>query len=361
MRFVPVNCIREGAKLGKTLLGVNGEVLLKANTELKKTYIKRILTMGVQGVYISDELSEDIEVQNIISSELRMSAVKRVRTVFNQVSTESPKKGDSQHVAEALEMIDNIVDEILSNASTMVNVVDIKVFDEYTFYHCLNVTVMSVVLGMGLGFSREKLCKLAYGALLHDVGKVFVDKDILDKNAILSGEELTHVRRHPVEGYLYLRERYHMAEISARGVLEHHERFDGSGYPKKRVGKEISEFGRIIAVADVYDALTSDRPYRRALFTTEATEYILGGSGRMFDPEVVEVFSRKFAPFPAGTVVMLSNGSTALVMRNVEGHSQRPVVRVFAHEDRGAVKPYVIDLSQDRDALGITIVATVAM
>ncbi|GHV08863.1 HD family phosphohydrolase [Clostridia bacterium] len=361
MRYVPANCITEGAILGKTLLGINGEVLLKVGSELKRPYISRILDLGVQGVYIDDDLSEGIEVRDIISAELRSASIRNVKSSFAQVEKpDGATSRSSVRVEETLKMVENIVDEILNNNATMVNIVDIKTYDDYTFYHCLNVTVMSVLIGLGLNFSREKLCKLAYGALLHDVGKVFLDKEMINRPGILTEEEFVLVRRHPTEGYLYLREHYHMSEISARAVLEHHERYDGSGYPKKRVGTDISEFGRILAVADVYDALVSDRPHRKGLFPTEAVEYVLGGAGRMFDPDIVNIFARRFSPFPEGTVVLLSNGLKAVVVQNMEGHSQRPQVKVFAQEMH-RVEPYVLDLSMDREALDVTIVATLAM
>lgn len=359
MRFVPINCIRAGSILGKHLLGGNGEVLLREGTELHEPYIKRLSALGLHGVYVSDALSEDLEIANVLSDELRVKALQGVKNGLADA-----QKGDLSSALQNAEALQEtslcIVDEILSKKSIIFNMIDIKTYDGYTFQHSVSVAILSVLLGISLDYNRSKLAKLAYGAILHDLGKVFVDPKIINKPDKLTEEEFEQVKKHPMEGYIYLRDHYGMTEISARGVVEHHERYDGSGYPRKKAENDISEFGRIIAIADVYDALVSDRPYRKGLFAAEAMEYLMGSSGRMFDPILIQQFLRKVALFPVGTCVLLSEGSTALVMENFESFTQRPLVKVFS-KDGHDVKPYLLDLCHDYNCLNITIVATVNM
>ncbi len=205
----------------------------------------------------------------------------------------------------------------------LVNMIDLKVFDDYTYSHSVNVAVLSIIIGVTMGLGRKELTKLGLGALLHDIGKVFIDKDIVNKPGKLTDEEFSSMKMHSKLGYDYVRDRFQLPVKSYVAVLDHHERYDGSGYPNSKKGDEISDFGKMIALADVYDALTSERPYRKALPPSEAMEYIMGNSQVHFDPELVKVFSRKVAPYPVGTLVKLSNGMTGLVVENYEAFCLR--------------------------------------
>ena len=142
------------------------------------------------------------------------------------------------------------------------------------------------------------------------------------------------------------------------GILHHHERYDGNGYPMGMVGDKISLFGRIVSVSDVYDAITSDRPYRKALPSFEAIEYIMGNSGIAFDPEIAKVFTQKIAPYPVGTSVRLSNDKVGLIVENYQDCCTRPKIKIFMHGDK-EVAPYYIDLKNDCDSLGIVITGVI--
>jgi HD-GYP domain-containing protein (c-di-GMP phosphodiesterase class II) len=234
----------------------------------------------------------------------------------------------------------------------MVNIIDIRTFDNYTFSHSLNVAVLSVVIGTALKLDRRQLRDIAMGALIHDIGKVFIDKKILNKPGKLTSGELNEIRKHCQEGYDYIKSNCLIPEDAMKAILTHHEQFDGNGYPSSLKRDEIHYFGRIISVADVYDALTSDRPYRSALLPSDAVEYIMSGYGSMFDPKVVTAFIRKVAPFPIGTCVRLSNGITGIVVENYESYGLRPKIRVIEAE-----KPTdeIIDLAHDNTTLNLTV------
>jgi len=142
------------------------------------------------------------------------------------------------------------------------------------------------------------------------------------------------------------------------GVLQHHERYDGSGYPEGISGKKITQFGRVIAIADVYDAMTSDRPYRVAMMPSEVMEYLMGGAGTLFDPDMVYLFTRKVAAYPLGTCVLLSNGLTAIVVENYEDCCTRPKVKVVCSYE---AVPIYFDLKNDRRISNLTITGVVKM
>lgn len=356
MRYIPTLCLREGMVLAKSLYGNDGRLLLRHGQKLKQSHISHLERSGLQGVYITDKLSEEIEIKTVIDDELRISAAKAVRDIYVQSLT----TGISRNMADdAKEIVHNIVEEIIENRNIIVNMIDLKSYDNYTYYHSVNVGVLSMVVGVALGLNYSSLYKLGFGALLHDIGKVFVDRDIIDKPGSLTPEEFAEVKKHPALGYRYLiNAELDLPPSGLIGVLQHHERIDGSGYPDGISGADISKFSRIIAIADVFDAMISDRPYRQGMMPSEVMEFLMGGAGKLFDSELVSVFTRKVAAYPLGTCVQLSNGLTAIVVENFEDCCLRPKVKAISNDDS---EPVYFDLRNDRSLSNLTITGVVKM
>lgn len=357
MRLIPSSCLKEGMKVGKSLYGSKGELLLQQGAILKQNYINRIVEMGYSGLYVEDKETEDIEVVEAISHNLRMKTVQTIKNTF--IDVEAGKPINQQKQKQISEMITNIIEEILENRNTVFNMVDLKSFDDYTYYHSVNVTVLSVTLGIGMGLGQQDLHKLGLGALLHDIGKIFIPKEILNKPGKLTNDEYEKIKEHAFLGYKYLKENFDIPITSYVSALQHHERYDGNGYPNKLKGKGISLFGRIMTVADVYDAMTSDRPYRKGLLPSEAVEHIMAGTGSMFDPEVVDVFLKKVAPYPVGTKIKLSDGRIGFVAENYIGFGLRPRVKIVQENGCLVEEYYYIDLKMDSSVLNVTIVEVV--
>ena len=357
MRLIPSTCLKEGMKVGKSLHGVKGELLLQKGAILKKGYIERLQAMGYNGLYIEDKETEDIEVVEAISQDLRMKTVQTIKNTF--MAVEAGKPINMQKQQEIGKMVTNIVEEILENKNCMFNMVDLKTFDDYTFYHSVNVTVLSVTLGMGMGSNQQDLYKLGLGALLHDIGKVFIPIEILNKPGKLTNEEYEKIKEHAFLGYKYLKENFDVPITSYVAALQHHERYDGTGYPNNLKADKISLFGRIMAVADVYDAITSDRPYRKGFLPSESVEHIMAGRGTMFDPKVVDVFLEKVAPYPIGTKVKLSDGRIGYVAENYTGFGLRPKIKIIQEKEQKVEEYYYIDLKMDRNLLSVTIVEVI--
>lgn len=352
MRFVPTFCLREGMILGDNLYGGSGELVLAQDTVLSSDYIRGILKLNYNGIYVDDDISRDIHIVNIINERVRAQTVRGIKDVF--ICTENDSPVSKQKFLDMQNQIESIVDEILKNQNMMVNMVDLKVFDDYTYFHSVNVAVLSIVLGASIGFGRKVLCNLGFAALLHDIGKVFIKKEILNKNGVLSDEEFDEIKRHSSLGCDYVKRGFGVMMASQIGILDHHEKFSGGGYPNNIKGEDISLFGRIISIADVYDALTSDRPYRKAMIPSEVMEYIMGSSSILFDPELVNVFIKKIAPYPIGSCVNLSNGLVGIVIENYENYCLRPKIRVFKDGD-DSIEPYEINLG-DHESLNITVI-----
>ena len=351
MRYVATSCLREGMRLARPLYR-NVDTMLAAGVVLNERYITSIQRCGFSGVYIDDELSADIELDTMISDELRHETTKSLSRLIDIAASGG---SGSVRLPDIGSQVENIVDELFTNRDVMINMLDLSSFDNYTCSHSLNVAILSIVLAMGMGFPRSEIVGIGAGALLHDIGKVFVNKSILLKNGPLTDEEFDLIKKHPKDGFEYISKRYNLPLRHCATILDHHEKYDGSGYPNRKKGSDISLFGRICAVADVYDALASKRPYRNAVPPCECVEYIMGSSGTQFDPNVVDVFSQRIAPYPVGTSVRLSNGWVGLVVENYMSYSLRPRVRIY-QQDGQNVTPFEISLKDDLHYLSVTIV-----
>jgi HD-GYP domain-containing protein (c-di-GMP phosphodiesterase class II) len=213
----------------------------------------------------------------------------------------------------------SVVDQVLDDEYALLALTTIKEFDDYLFHHSANVAILSVAMGQRLGYPKARLGELCLAAFLHDMGKIEVDKDILGKSGRLEDWEWEEMREHPVHVVHLLLEQEHLSLSTLRAIVagfEHHLNHDMSGYPKVRQKRSISTFGRIITVADRYDALTTPRPYRVRNFTPyEGVRYLLRNSGTQFDPLLVRVFIDITGLYPPGTVVVLDSGEVGVVQR----------------------------------------------
>jgi HD-GYP domain-containing protein (c-di-GMP phosphodiesterase class II) len=353
---VPAGCLRDGMEIAKPLYGRNNEILLNAGIKLTPKFIESIRAKRFPGVYINDDLSKDIEIVSIISDELRIETARGIKKLFTELKDCGDPKGKMRSLAA---QVDGIVDELLANKNVMVNMIDLKCFDNYTYMHSVNVAVLSVVMGIAMGLERAALSRLGLSAILHDIGKVFISQRIINKPGALTDKEFEEMKKHSKLGHDYARVRIGLTQAVCTGIIDHHEKYDGSGYPNGKKGGEISRFGKIIVLADIYDALTSERPYRKAQSPSEAIEYVLGSVETLFDPRVSTVFIRKVAPYPVGTTVRLSNGDMAIVLENFEEVCLRPRVRVIK-KDGEDVAPHEINLATDYSLLNIVITGVVS-
>lgn len=353
MRFIPIDFVHEGMMLSKPLYGDYGSLLLGHGSILINSYIKKIKELGYNGVYIDDEISKGIEVKNLISDNLKNQSVQTLKKMYINASQSQNSKFIDES-AKIEEIVDRIVDEISGNELVMVNLIDLKIFDDYTYYHSVSVTTLAIVLGMAIPLSKNELYELGMAAILHDIGKLFVDKIILDKKEKLTDEEFAEMKKHPYLGYRFLKDNVNIPTKSSVAILQHHEKFNGKGYPNGMSGNDIGLYGRILSVVDVYDALTSDRCYRKALLPSEAMEYLMGNGGIMFDSEIVKLFYMKIAPYPIGTLVKLSNGDFGIVRENFENHGLRPMIELIDIDTKKS-KNILLDLHQGSDLMNITI------
>ena len=327
MRLVPVDNITSDMSLAKKIYYHNNILLNTGIKDLYK-YKEKLKSIGINYVYIEDKYSKDIEINHVIKDEIREKGQRRIKSFMNDI-----KFNRSLNVSEIKNTVADIIDEIFNNSEdVLVNMIDIKNYDDYTFEHSVNVAVYSIILGKALNFSVRDLKKLGVGAILHDVGKILLPQEILLKKEKLNEEEYEIIQEHPKLGYDYIKNINEIDSASKSVILSHHERLNGSGYPKKNTNEEIHEFAKIVAITDVYDALTSDRIYRKRWPVHEAINYIMSNSDQKFDNYFVEKFIRNLAIYPNGTLVRLSNGKKAIVKEQNKNYPTRPILRVIEDE-----------------------------
>jgi HD-GYP domain-containing protein (c-di-GMP phosphodiesterase class II) len=341
MRKVSVDSIPNGARLARTIFSSDGGVLLEKGTELREIFVEQLKKRGISEVYLEDDISQGIQVTDVVRDETRNDAVvlvKKMMTGYNFSVTEDVEK--------VKVMVNKIVDELINNNDILYNLTEIKSVDDYTFEHSVNVCILSLITGIGLGLDMERLRELGVGAMLHDIGKLCIPSEILQKPSQLTVDEFEKIKEHTILGYDILKKSDRLTMSSAYIALGHHERYDGSGYPLHLKNENIQIYARIVAIADVYDALTSDRVYRKKLKPSEVYEYITSLGVCHFDPKVVESFVKYVTVYPVGTGVLLNTKERAIVVSENRNMPTRPLVRIVYDENMHRLAlPREIDLS----------------
>jgi len=340
MRIVPIKLIPEGSELAKTLYGSDGRVLLRAGMPLERSKLDRAEQMGFKSLYINDAFSTNT-VDDLIDTRTRVKSISQVKDSYEafdkyaeaedagRVNQWKLSEMRSEYLTGVKSTASGIVDVLLQRKNLFINIQDVKQMEDYLYQHTVNVAVLSVLLGMDLGLPETELENLAIGALFHDVGYNFISKKILNKPGPLNKKEMEEVRTHSEQGYKHLKNDVDINSHIRMIVLQHHEWVNGNGYPHGLTGMNIHELSKIVAIADVYDALTSDRPHRAALPPNEAIEFLLGHANQQLDQELVKSFIKLIIPYPVGTLVKLSNGDIGIVERLYENFPLRPVVKVI--------------------------------
>lgn len=326
MRYLPTSKLVPGMALGQDVYDGAGRLLLAKHLLLNAEFISSLEFLGFPGIYIDDEFTRGIEIQQVINPQLRSDALKMIHELF----TFDPEAEELPVNEVKLRMtVESIVQEILDNGDVMCNMMDIKNCDDYMYYHSITVGILSAMIGAWYGLNRDSLYQLTMAALLHDVGKRFLDREVLDAEWPLEGEIREKWKRHPKMGADFLRNSYNFNSAVYTSVLEHHEWYNGEGYPLGKGGEDVLLYARIIKVADAYDAMVSERPMRKAKVPLEAMEYMMAMSGVEFDPGLIEIFVKKVAAYPVGCEVELSNGMHAVVAKNFQGFAMRPLVKIL--------------------------------
>lgn len=334
MRKIPVSKLQSGMILGKSLYSANGSVLLSAGSELNPAYAKRLQALGFPTIIIIDGFCRDIEFLDIVSDSTRIDGIVTLRRVF-----EEAKKYQKINTKLVKDLVNRLTDEILQNRQLLFEFCDIRSYDSYLYAHCLNVCILSLRIGLALNYNEVQLRDLGVGAVMHDIGSMYVDPKVVEKPGRLSPEEFNQMQQHSIKGFNLLRDQKDVNLLAAHVAFQHHERIDGTGYPRALKNTDICEFARITAIADLFDALTSERKHRKAFSTCEAIELMKEEAGLKIDSSLTELFLQNIALYAAGSLVELSSGEIGLVVCNRRIHPEKPVVKILTDSNKSPAGP----------------------
>ncbi len=337
MRLAAVSNTIINSVLARPVLDDRGMILLGEGVALSERMIDRLKSVGVYSVYIQDQRTGDITVEDAISERTRRMAIQTVQESVEQLrlqSSKNPKFASRQQMGRDFSKVfQDILSDIQSNSNSMINLASIYTADGYLYHHSINVAILATVIGLSKGYSQRQLTELGVGAMMHDIGMLQLPSELLTKKTPFSQDEFQTMQQHTTWGYDYLRNQDGVSTLSAHVALQHHERCDGSGYPRGLSGSDIHEYATIVAICDVFDAMNSRRHHRKEYLPHETLEYLMAGSGTLFDHALISLFIRNVAIYPIGMTVVLNNNQRAVVVAINPEYPQRPVVRPITHTD----------------------------
>lgn len=319
-KFIKLKNISPGFTLANDLYGCEGKLLLRKGTCLTSRKIT-VLELHTDNILIPIESTVSIEDSK---KKIHTDISKKITKVIDHLLL---KTNEQLFEKEIEKLISDVVKNILMQEDVVVTLSNIQFVDDYTYNHSINVMLNAIILAKKLKLKRDKIEEVAISALLHDIGKLLIPKDIIEKPGKLSEDEYRLVKTHPYLGYSFLKENYNFKEDILLGVRDHHETIDGTGYCDGRDGSDIHLYAKLISVVDVYDALISDRPYRLAMNPSEVLEYMYGSSGHKFEYKIVKAFLESIVFFNVGDKVKLSNGLVGEIVQIKLPVSHRPIIK----------------------------------
>lgn len=358
-KYIDTKSLKNGMRVSEMVYDRRGRMLIADGVVLDDFMIQALPKLGVSGVYINGH--EESEDEEIVISESAQAAIEknRVEDCAKVQLTESVKERivegiqfifsntESEHFMDAANSItSDLLKAISENDALAVDVGILKVSDEYTFKHSVDVATIAMIIGKKHGMSEKEIYELGITGLLHDIGKSQIPTEILNKPGRLTEEEFALMKQHTLFGYDLLKEE-NLPECVLKGVLQHHEKLDGTGYPYGAGGDEISPYARVISVADIYDALVTVRSYKEAFSQRDAVEMIMSMTSGL-DIEVMKSFLGSVILYPVDSIVNLSNGEKAKVVENHSSNILRPTVV-------GLITGKIYNLAEDLNCASIII------
>lgn len=348
-------------KLDHPVVDRLGRNLVARGAELDQYMIDSLIQMGIMTVYIQSNEDDEPNKPLVVSAEAKRKIA--------QLRTEDPAKVSlsasvRKRVAEGIQFIYNspdskeatqattsiateLLNAINSNDAIALDISALKTSDEYTFKHSVDVATIAMIVAKQQGFSDPEIHEIGVCGLLHDIGKTKVPLEILNKPGRLDDQEFTIMKQHSVYGYHMVKDRNEFSTAVCLGVLQHHEKINGSGYPMGVDDSKISPYARVLAVADIYDALVTERPYKAAYSQRDAVEMIMSMTMEL-DINAMKSFLESMILYPVDSIVELSNGEKARVVKNCPHYILRPTVV-------GLTSGKVYDLGEDLNCASIII------
>ena len=351
--------LKPGMKIDQSIVDRLGRDLVTKGSFLDEYIIDSLLKMGIMSVYIQDGEEEEEKVtvspaaqKNIeklhtddrskvtLSNSVRERVAQGIQYIYSNTESENMSDAADSIARDLIGAIDN-------NDAIAIDINELKTSDEYTFKHSVDVATIAMILAKQQGMSKKEIYEIGVAGLLPDVGKTKGPIEILNKPGKLDDNEFAVMKQHSVFGYNMLKNRKDFNTGVLYAVLQHHEKTNGKGYPLGVQANQITPYAKLLMVADIYDALVTERPYKKAFSQRNAVEMIMSMTGEL-DMSAMKSFLESMILYPVGTVVELSNGEKATVVKNNPHYILRPVVV-------GVESGNVYDLGQDLSCASIII------
>lgn len=348
MRRISVKYAKEGMMLGMPLYDSYGRVLLKEGSNLKDYQLKALNELGVGELFIADRRADDIPVWPLVTPKVEGALAHALRSIMIDTRAMLGKKSNQpMNLTRLRQLTLDMVRQLFPVVMGEPNISGVFSLKDYDYVHPIKVAGLSLLVGKTVGFGQIELINLATATLLENIGNILIPREFMDKPGELTEAELKTIQNHSPWSAEILKRYGGANAVVIKTVLEHHERWNGSGYPKGLKGDNISLAARILAIIDTCSALASKRPYREAYLPHEAVEFIVAYSGELFDPELVRVFTAQVPLYPTGVLVKLNTGEVGIVTDANLGLIGRPKVRIcFDADDREVEKPYDENLAE---------------
>ena len=342
MQRVSVGFLEAGMVAARNVHSAEGRLLVTKETVLSEAMVANIQKTSLGSIYVRNPLFQDIEAEEVVTEDNRRKAVMALKSAVT--AYQKTKVLDIQPLKKVLR---ELVVEIIRNRDSMIHQLDMRTYQDYIYAHSVNTCVLSVLIAVNLDYPEGKLTDLALGTMLHDIGMMMLPDALLMKMGNLTPEESKQVQQHPEDGFNILRTVREIPITVAHIAYQHHERVDGKGYPRNLTADKILEFAKVAAVADTFDALVSDRPYRKGMVPHEAYEVMMALADSYVDRDILHLFLTHVAIYPVGAVVQLDNGQHGVVTKVLPRLQIRPQVRLLTDQQGNLLSEQTeIDLTQ---------------
>lgn len=337
-KYTSTRLLDEGMMIDQAIIDRTGRILIARKTVLDSFLIDSLRKMGVPGVYIregEEDPDEEIEVApETLETIAKLKVADRAKVTLSDSVKQRVSQGiqflyndtnSSDFSNTANNITYSLMQAITENDAVAMNIDALKVSDEYTFKHSVDVATMAMIIARKSGLADKDVYQIGVSGLLHDVGKSHIPNEILNKAGKLTEEEFAVMKNHTIYGYNILKEKSEISNEIIAGVLQHHEKINGRGYPLKLANKQITPYARVLSVADIYDALVTERPYKKGFSPHDALEMIMAMTDEL-DVDFMRSFIDTVILYPVDTSVTLSNGERARVVKNTPHYPMRPKV-----------------------------------
>jgi HD-GYP domain-containing protein (c-di-GMP phosphodiesterase class II) len=371
MNMIDIKTLKAGDRFSKPVFIDDANIFVQENIPLKQKDIDRlgrwgIKTVRTEGTLLEKDIVEAAEATekaaadsvsfvNYMDSPVQKEILKVYKKLLQQMRSIQDEVREQKPVENTAvnKIVDTLQDLLAKHRDDLIQLVffGLPGGESDMAQNALDTAILANIIGSGMDMVPHKLTQLVTGALLHDIGMLRVPADILAKSGKLEAAELTKMRAHTVHSYRIITRELGYPEDIGLAALQHHERWDGEGYPKKLSGKQINLFPRIVAVVDAFEAMISERPYRNSMIGYTAMRSILSDNGRRFDPEILRIFIRCMGIYPLGSIVLLSTSCIGRVIENNPDAPLRPRIKLMIDKDGCMLdndKAEVIDLNNEK-------------